>query len=83
LGFVNYRKVTLDRASGRVLDKLKELRSDENIIVVFFSDNGDPTDKIVSINLPLSGIKSNHLEGGLRMSFLIIHRKECTMFKRY
>lgn len=63
--------LALDRACGKVLDKLKELGLDENTIVVFSNDNGGPTDKNASLNLPLSGTKSNHLEGGLRVPYLI------------
>ncbi|XMO85870.1 sulfatase-like hydrolase/transferase [Algibacter sp. AS12] len=63
--------LALDRACGKVLDKLKELGIDDNTIIVFSNDNGGPTDKNASLNLPLSGTKSNHLEGGLRVPYLI------------
>ncbi|RKR12196.1 arylsulfatase A-like enzyme [Maribacter vaceletii] len=63
--------LALDRACGRVLDKLKELGLEENTIVVFSNDNGGPTDKNASVNLPLSGTKSNHLEGGIRVPYLL------------
>ena len=53
--------LALDRACGKILDKLKALGLDENTIVVFTNDNGGPTDKNASSKYPLSGTKSNHL----------------------
>lgn len=72
----NRRKVAamtlaMDRACGTVLDRLAELGLEENTIVVFTNDNGGPSDRNASVNLPLSGCKSNHLEGGIRVPFLI------------
>lgn len=63
--------LALDRACGLILDKLKKLGLDENTIVVFTNDNGGPTDKNASINLPLAGTKSNHLEGGVRVPYVM------------
>lgn len=63
--------LALDRAAGKVLDKLKALGIEDNTIVVFTNDNGGPSDKNGSSNLPLSGIKSNHLEGGIRVPYVM------------
>lgn len=63
--------LAMDRACGRVLDKLQELQLDKNTIVVFTNDNGGPTDSNSSDNSPLSGTKANHLEGGICAPFLM------------
>ncbi len=63
--------LAMDRATGKVLDTLKKHGLYENTIVVFTNDNGGPTDKNASVNWPLAGTKSNHLEGGLRVPFVI------------
>ncbi|MDO6535543.1 sulfatase-like hydrolase/transferase [Alteromonas stellipolaris] len=61
----------MDRASGKVLDTLKRLGIEDNTLVVFTNDNGGPTDMNASDNFPLSGTKSNHLEGGVRVPYVM------------
>ncbi|MEK6234144.1 MAG: arylsulfatase [Planctomycetales bacterium] len=62
----------IDRDAGRVLDLLKELKIDDNTLVIFTSDNGphregghDP-DHFDS-NGKFRGIKRDLLEGGIRV----------------
>ena len=63
--------LAMDRAVGTVLDKLEALGIEDNTIIVFTNDNGGPSDKNASNNAPLSGTKSTHLEGGVRVPFIM------------
>lgn len=58
----------LDWNVGRVLDKLKELKLDENTIVLYFSDNGPNGWRW---NGGMKGRKGSVDEGGVRSPFMI------------
>ncbi len=65
----------MDRDVGRLLAKLKELKLDDNTLVMFSSDNGphkeggnDP--EFNDSNGPLKGIKRSLTEGGIRVPLI-------------
>lgn len=63
--------LAMDRACKLVFDKVKELGLEENTLIVFTNDNGGPSDTNASDNKPLSGTKANHLEGGIRVPYIM------------
>lgn len=63
----------MDLAVGKVLDKLKELKLDDNTVVVFMADNGglSTSEGHPTSNLPLRAGKGWLYEGGIREAMII------------
>ncbi|MFB0611269.1 sulfatase family protein [Aurantiacibacter poecillastricola] len=59
---------SLDMNVGRVLARLAELGMEQDTVVVFTSDNGGER---FSDNWPFTGIKTELLEGGMRVPLLV------------
>jgi arylsulfatase A-like enzyme len=65
----------LDRDVGRLMDKLKALKIEDNTLVIFASDNGPHKEGGVAPKFfqsagPLRGLKRDLYEGGLRVPFI-------------
>jgi arylsulfatase A-like enzyme len=61
----------MDDGVGALLKKLDDEKLTENTLIFFISDNGGPTQGNGSRNTPLSGVKGQVLEGGIRIPYII------------
>lgn len=60
-----------DDGVGKILGTLRKNHLDENTLVIFFSDNGGPTQGNASRNTPFRGFKGQVWEGGIRIPFMM------------
>jgi arylsulfatase A-like enzyme len=79
--------LAMDEAIGKVLDKLRAEKLEEDTLIFFFSDNGGPTMVGTTINgssnAPLRGSKRTTLEGGVRVPFAISWKGKLPAGKTY
>jgi arylsulfatase A-like enzyme len=61
----------LDDNVGHVLKTLRDGGIERDTLLIFLSDNGGPTPKTTSRNLPLRGFKTQTWEGGIRVPFMM------------
>lgn len=73
----------MDDAVGKVLEKVRELKQEENTLVFFIGDNGGPTQSTTSHNGKLRGFKSTTFEGGPRVPYLVQWKGKIPAGKTY
>jgi arylsulfatase A-like enzyme len=77
----------MDEAIGKVMDKLRNEKLEENTLVCFISDNGGPTMQGTtingSVNTPFRGSKRTTLEGGVRVPFFVVWKGKVPAGKTY
>lgn len=66
----------MDRDMGRLFDKLRELKLDENTVVMFTSDNGPHNEgghnpERFNPSGPVRGMKRDLTDGGIRVPFIV------------
>jgi arylsulfatase A-like enzyme len=61
----------MDDGIGQVLAKLRDVKLEEDTLVIFFSDNGGPTYGNSSLNTPFRATKGSTFEGGVRVPFMM------------
>ena len=61
---------SMDEAIGKVLDALKRTGTDDNTLIIFFSDNGGAKKNFAN-NGALRDFKQSVYEGGIRVPFIV------------